>query len=137
MAYLYQKESLAHSVTGELEHFYSHFYPQQENSREYYLKLLRGYSEDSVEIDEILSRSAENWKIGRMARTDRSVLRIATWELLREKETPSKVILDEAVEIAKRFGSADSGAFVNGVLDRVLRDLRPDEAVATPVEKAL
>ena len=58
-----------------------------------------------------------------MARVDRNVLRLGAWELKKSQEVPRAVILDEAVELAKRFGSEDSGAFVNGVLDRIAEDL--------------
>ena len=58
-----------------------------------------------------------------MARVDRNVLRLGAWELLQSAEVPRAVILDEAVELAKRFGSEDSGSFVNGVLDRIATDL--------------
>ena len=71
----------------------------------------------------LVQRSSRNWRLERMARVDRNVLRLGTWELLYGEKVPRAVILDEAVELAKRFGSEDSGAFVNGVLDRVATDL--------------
>ena len=79
------------------------------------------------EVDEALARAAEHWEIARLAATDRSVLRAAVGELLGRPGTPARVVLDEAIEIAKRYGSEESGRFVNGVLDRVARDLRPGE----------
>jgi transcription antitermination protein NusB len=79
------------------------------------------------EVDEALARAAENWEIGRLAATDRSVLRAAVAELMGRPGTPVRVVLNEAIDIAKRYGSEESGRFVNGVLDRVARALRPEE----------
>ncbi|HEY2955307.1 MAG TPA: transcription antitermination factor NusB [Candidatus Eisenbacteria bacterium] len=79
------------------------------------------------EVDGFLRGAAEHWELGRLAATDRAVLRAAAAELLARPATPVRVVLDEAIEIAKRFGAADSGRFVNGVLDRVARELRPGE----------
>jgi len=80
-----------------------------------------------AEVDRALAEGAENWSLGRLAATDRAVLRLAAAELIARPGTPARVVLDEAIEIAKRFGSAASGSFVNGVLDRVARQLRPGE----------
>ena len=79
------------------------------------------------EVDGILRQCAEHWALERLAATDRAVLRAAVAEMLARPETPSRVVLDEAIEIAKRFGAADSGRFVNGVLDRAAKQLRPQE----------
>ena len=79
------------------------------------------------EVDELIRTAAKNWELDRLAATDRSVLRIATAELIGRPGTPARVILDEAIEIARRFGSEESARFVNGVLDHVARSLRPGE----------
>ena len=79
------------------------------------------------EVDGILRQCAEHWSLERLAATDRAVLRSAVAELLARPGTPARVILDEAIEVAKRFGAAESGRFVNGVLDRAARSLRPAE----------
>jgi len=76
-------------------------------------------------VDAIVSRTAHNWPLRRMAATDRSVLRVAVIELLHHAETPTRVALDEAIEIAKKYGSETSGSFVNGILDRIAHDERP------------
>lgn len=86
--------------------------------------LLRGTLRRQAEIDEALVATARNWRLDRMAAVDRSILRLAAYELLAEPETPPAVVIDEAVELAKRFGEADSGGFVNGVLDAVRRRVR-------------
>lgn len=79
------------------------------------------------EVDQRLEDAAEHWPLERLSATDRSVLRAAVAELLGRPGTPARVVLDEAIEIAKRYGSEESGRFVNGVLDRVARELRPGE----------
>jgi N utilization substance protein B len=70
-------------------------------------------------VDQRLAEAAENWRLPRMAAVDRNVLRLGAYELLFTPDTPPSVILDEAIELARRYGSADSPAFVNGVLDRL------------------
>lgn len=74
-------------------------------------------------IDDTIRTASTKWRLERMPRVDRNVLRLATWELLQRAETPRAVILDEAIELAKTFGTEDSGAFVNGVLHRIAEDL--------------
>jgi N utilization substance protein B len=79
-------------------------------------------------VDEALQSALDDrWTVTRLAATDRAVLRVAVAELLARPGSPARVVLDEAIEIARTFGSADSGAFVNGVLDRAARRLRPSE----------
>lgn len=80
-----------------------------------------------ADVDASLQRAAEHWPLQRLAATDRSVLRAAVGELMARPGTPARVVLDEAIELAKRYGSDESGRFVNGVLDRVSRELRPAE----------
>ena len=83
------------------------------------LALVDGVGEHAGEIDRQLAAAAENWRVARMAVVDRNILRLAANELLYMPETPAAVVIDEAVELARRFGSANSPAFVNGVLDRL------------------
>ncbi len=78
-------------------------------------------------LDAIVSRHAKNWRVARMAVVDRNILRLATFELAHTK-TPAAVILNEAVELARRFGSDESPPFVNGVLDAVAREVRAGES---------
>jgi len=80
-----------------------------------------------AEVDQELQRAAEHWALGRLAATDRSALRSAVAELIGCPGTPARVVLNEAIEIARRYGSDESGRFVNGVLDRIARHLRPQE----------
>ena len=89
--------------------------------------LARGAQRDVAALDAAIASALTNWRFDRVAAVDRNILRIATYELLHEPQTPSAVIIDEAVEMAKRFGEADSPAFVNGVLDAVRRAVRKHE----------
>jgi len=87
------------------------------------LELVTAVVERLVELDEIIGLHARNWRVSRMAIVDRNVLRLAVHEL-RDTDTPLAVVIDEAVDLARRFGSDSSPAFVNGVLDAVARELR-------------
>ncbi len=84
-------------------------------------RLVDGALARREEIDALISGQAENWRLDRMARVDRNVLRLATFEL-RYLDTPRNVAINEAVEIAKKYGGEASGAFVNGILDRIQLD---------------
>jgi N utilization substance protein B len=80
---------------------------------------VRGVSAELEKVDEQIAKASAHWRVERMARVDRNVLRLGTWELLHRADVPRAVILDEAVELAKEFGTEESSAFVNGVLNRV------------------
>jgi N utilization substance protein B len=83
-------------------------------------------------LDKLIADTAVNWSLHRMAATDRNVLRLGAYELL-HVDTPPRVTIDEAVELAKRFGSAQSAQFVNGILDKLLHsDTQTDSAVEIP-----
>jgi N utilization substance protein B len=87
-------------------------------------RLARGGQAHVERLDEVISAASTNWRFERIAAVDRNILRIGAYELMEEPQTPSSVIIDEAVEMAKRFGEADSPPFVNGVLDAVMRKVR-------------
>jgi N utilization substance protein B len=101
---------------------------EKEEAREYASMLVAGVLEYMKKLDEIVEQFAEHWAVTRMPVVDRNILRIGVFELLYEKDVPAKVVINEAVEIAKRFGSADSGRFVNAILDRIYKEsLRQDK----------
>jgi N utilization substance protein B len=81
--------------------------------------LAQGASEHKASLDDLIKKVAKNWDITRMAALDRNILRIGAYELLHELETPTSVIINEAVELAKMFSTPDSGKFVNGILDKI------------------
>lgn len=89
--------------------------------------VIRHLDRHGAEVDATLQGAATHWPLDRMSATDRSVLRIAVAELIARPGTPARVVIDEAVEIAKRYGAEESGGFVNGILDRLARELRPEE----------
>jgi N utilization substance protein B len=90
---------------------------------EFARELVEAVVQRSDVLDELLGIHAKNWRVARMAAVDRNVLRMATYEL-RDTETPVAVVIDEAVDLARRFGSDTSPAFVNGVLDAIAREVR-------------
>jgi transcription antitermination protein NusB len=90
---------------------------------EYSMGLVHGTVDNKKEIDSLISKHSSNWKVGRMAVTDRNILRLATYELMEEPGVPAKVIINEAIEIARKFGTTDSATFVNGVLDSIHQSL--------------
>lgn len=83
-------------------------------------KLITGTLEHQLEIDEKLGALSEGWGLKRMANVDRNLLRLATYEILYHPEIPGRVTINEAIEIAKLYGSADSGKFINGILDKIV-----------------
>jgi N utilization substance protein B len=91
--------------------------------RPYADESVRGVMSERDELDRIIRDASENWRLERMTRVDRNVLRLGTWELCHRADIPRAVILDEAVELAKRYGSEESGAFVNGVLNQIADNL--------------
>jgi transcription antitermination protein NusB len=93
-----------------------------DNTRAFANKLFEGAAKDADELDALIVQHALNWRLERMAIIDRAVLRLAIYEL-RIAETPPKVVLNEAVDLAKKFSSEDAGAFVNGILDAVSKTL--------------
>lgn len=88
-------------------------------AKEFARRLVSGAVSQRAEIDRLIDHATENWKIERLAKVDFLILRLATYELVFCPDIPSSVSLDEAIEIAKRFGSEESASFINGVLDRV------------------
>ncbi len=89
--------------------------------------LLEGTWNNRQEIDALISGCAENWSIERMSKVDRSILRMAVYELLHCRDIPPKVAINEAIELGKLFGSENSGSFINGVLDALYAKLYPKE----------
>jgi N utilization substance protein B len=91
----------------------------QADARAFALELVEGVGGHQEEIDKLIEEHSHNWRLDRMARVDRSVLRVAVYELKFREDIPKKVTLNEAVELGKRFGTEESSAFINGVLDRI------------------
>jgi len=92
-------------------------------------KLVEGVMRRQKEIDNLLEKHSEHWKVNRMSRIDRNILRIAVLEFLEMDDIPCKVTIDEAIEMGKRFGTSESGAFINGILDQVLKSLMREQKI--------
>jgi N utilization substance protein B len=100
----------------------------QAAAREFARELVNGYLDNKETIDSRISSNSSNWSLGRMARIDLSIIRLAVYELLFRPEIPRSVTINEAIEIAKKFGSEESPAFVNGILDEISRSLTEKSA---------
>jgi N utilization substance protein B len=104
--------------------------------REFALRLITGTREHRAEVDQILAVVTRNWDLHRMAAIDRNILRMAIYELLHCADIPPKVTINEAIELGKRFSTANSGSFINGILDRVRIDIEKG-VVAAPARPVL
>jgi N utilization substance protein B len=104
---------------AELWRHFAESEPPADTSRIFADELVHGVLETRARIDELIAASAEHWRIDRLSQIDRNILRIGTYELLCRRDVPPNVAIDEAIEIAKRFGNDESAMFVNGVLDHI------------------
>jgi N utilization substance protein B len=91
----------------------------------YVREIAAGVSEKQPEIDRLIARRAEGWRLERLHTVDRNILRLAIYELLYRDDVPPEVVINEAVELAKKYGGEHSPVFVNGILDRIWKELRP------------
>ncbi|HUO06290.1 MAG TPA: transcription antitermination factor NusB [Candidatus Binataceae bacterium] len=98
--------------------FFSSF-PADERARGFAMELVEGVQREQADLDRQLAEVLEHWSIKRLSRVDHSILLIAMYELLRRDDIPTRVTIDEAIELAKRYGDNESGRFVNGVLDQI------------------
>ena len=107
---------------GMLERFCANFKPPKK-SRAFFMKLVNGVMEARGEFDALIAQFSKNWDINRMSCVDRNVMRIAVFELLYCEDIPPKVSINEAVDVGKKFGTEESGAFINGIMDSIRADL--------------
>jgi transcription antitermination protein NusB len=115
---LYAADLGEHEPSTLIHDFWREF-PADAEDRSYADGAVRGVLAERDRIDESIRQASTNWRIERMSPVARNVLRLGTWELMGRPEIPRAVIIDESVEIAKRFGGTESASFVNGVLDRI------------------
>jgi N utilization substance protein B len=120
---LYQWDLTQEPMEGVIESFWR-VRSTVEETRRLAERLARGTRERIEEIDAAIAAALTHWRMDRLAAVDKCILRVATYELMAERETPAAVVLDEAIDMARRFGEADSPPFVNGVLDAVRRAVR-------------
>ncbi|HID28564.1 MAG TPA: transcription antitermination factor NusB [Desulfobacterales bacterium] len=118
MQALFQIEMTQDHSREAIELFCEHFRVPK-NAKPFFLRLVEGVKEFQHEIDPLITGFSENWKINRMSRADRNIMRIAVYELLFCDDIPPKVSINEAIDIGKKFGTEESGAFINGILDSI------------------
>lgn len=119
---LYQTEMTKENCKDSLNIFWTD-HKAEEDVKEFATQLVSGTIENLKKIDETIARHTDNWEISRIARVDRNILRLATYELMFRDDIPPKVSINEAVDIAKKYGDVESGNFVNGVLDSIKGDI--------------
>ena len=125
---LYQAELTRREIHAAAENFWSEFESVDENIQVFTNRLTLGIEKNIEKIDSKISEHATNWQLKRMAVIDRNVLRIGVFELLHTTDIPPKVTINEAVELAKKYGDMESSKFVNGILDKIHKlDVAPKE----------
>jgi N utilization substance protein B len=128
---LFSADLGSHAADATVQNFWREF-PGDPEGRAYADTAVHGVLEQKDAIDARVRKASQNWRLERMTAIDRNVLRLGTWELVNRPDVPRAVIIDESVEIAKRFGGKQSASFVNGVLDRIANDCgRADEPRGT------
>lgn len=95
--------------------------------KEFLELLVKGVFENIEGLDEMITKYSDNWKISRMSRIDRNILRLAFYEMLNLRNIPYPVTINEAVDIAKKYGTAESGSFINGIVDKARKSLEQSE----------
>ena len=124
--FLYWQEINPGDPLEELESFWS-LYSQAQKIKEFSSSLIMGIIEKKAEIDEVISQAAINWDLNRIAIIDKSILRLAIYEILYRDDIPTIVSINEAIDIAKKYSTAESGKFVNGILDNIRGPEKTDE----------
>ncbi len=120
---MYQKEMTGETANDALRSFFGSQPKMEIDLRDFIIKLVEGVEKDTVVLDQRVEAVAENWSMKRMAVLDRNILRIAMFEMTTMTETPPKVVINEAVNLAKKYSGEHSGKFVNGVLDKLMRQI--------------
>ena len=120
---LFQIEASGATAEQAIALFWRTFEDADPEGRAYADECVRGVADATMKLDERITAASTNWRIERMSRVDRNLLRLGTWELMSKREVPRAVVIDEAVELAKAYGTEESSGFVNGVLDRIANDL--------------
>ena len=123
---LYQMELSGDPLSHVFEHYWRRQAEEDAETREFAERLVQGVAGQKEEIDAFIVKYSTHWKLNRMAAVDKNILRIAVFELKNCKDIPLKVTLNEAIEIAKKFGSEESGSFINGVLDKIAKEFKKE-----------
>lgn len=121
---LYQVDIGQSSLDGALRRFWEdEEQPTDPDVVEFARVLARGATNHAQRVDELIAEASINWKINRMSYVDRNILRLAVFEFLECEDIPAMVSMNEAIELGKRFGTTESSSFINGILDRIARNL--------------
>ena len=126
---LYQLDSIgalnAEAAAEHLRVFWQALDPQEPEIEALSMPLIQGVLSCVAELDRTVEEVSTHWRVARMAKVDRNVLRLGTYELLHRSDVPPKVAINEAIDIARTYGSEESGAFINGILDKVALRVTP------------
>src|SRR6185436_14581809 len=133
LQFLYQLDLRGPELLPEARAFFRSE-EDDKSAREFAAQLVDGVAEHRVELDDVIRAVAQNWEIARMAVIDRNVLRMAAFELFHCPDVPPKVAINEAIELGKRFSTQNSGAFINGILDKIKDRARSGPEASTGVE---
>jgi transcription antitermination factor NusB len=114
----------------EVFHLICENFGPSESIRSFSRELVNGVCDRKGELDMLIRRASKHWRLERMSRVDRSILRLGAFEILVMRDIPPKVSIDEAVELGKKYGTEDSGAFINGILDNIYNNLRKEGTLA-------
>jgi N utilization substance protein B len=132
---LYQLDVVNIHAGEAMDLFWGNFEASEE-TKEFSSHLVQGAWNHRDEIDKLIISCSENWSLGRMSRVDRSILRLAAFELLYCQDIPPKVTLNEAIDLGKTYGSENSGSFINGILDAIYDKMKKDNPEATLAKDA-
>ncbi|MDF1593630.1 MAG: transcription antitermination factor NusB [Desulfobacterales bacterium] len=105
--------------SGEMLELYCHCFAPSKKNLPFFMELVNGVTNNKLQIDGIIERFSNNWKISRMSCVDRNIMRIAVYEMLFCRDIPPKVSINEGIDVGKKFGTEESGAFINGILDSI------------------
>lgn len=122
---LYQTDITGDDIEKTIELFWMNF-KHREDAKPFTLELVRGVWNYKSEIDPLIKMASKNWKLSRMSSVDRNILRTSVYEILRCDDIPHKVTINEAVDLGKKYGTEDSGAFINGILDFIVSEIEKE-----------
>ena len=107
------------SISDQMVERFCECFNPPHSERPFFLELVKGVISNLDKLDSIIERFSKNWRISRMSPVDRNIMRIATYEIIFCDDIPSKVSINEAIDIGKKFGTEESGAFINGIIDSI------------------
>jgi N utilization substance protein B len=119
---LYQIDLTGDDIERAIELFWMNF-KHREDAKPFTLELVRGVWNHRSEIDSLIETASRNWKLSRMSSVDKNILRISVFEIIHCDDIPHKVTINEAVDLGKKYGSEDSGSFINGILDFIVSEI--------------